>query len=61
MSLDQIRRLRLLRDLDKSPTLRSPKAEPKRRTLTNISITDNLRRLNKNKKYMLEEERNTKI
>lgn len=47
MSLDQIRRLRLFRDLEKSPKPVN-KPEVKNRTLTSISQTDNLRRLNKN-------------
>lgn len=47
MSLDQIRRLKLLRDLEKSPKP-TPKSEIKHRTMTTISQTDNLRKLNKN-------------
>jgi len=45
--LDQIRRLRLMKDLERSPHV-SPKNELKRRTLTSISMTENLRKINKN-------------
>lgn len=47
MSLDQIRRMKLLKDLEKSSRVHS-KSEVKTRFHTTISATENLRKLNKN-------------
>lgn len=49
MSLDQIRKLRLFRNLEKTPK-KVNRSEINNRTLTSISQTDNLRKLNKNVK-----------